>query len=36
MNPFGVLQNSNSAITSVQVVSNGTYAGGTVYVYGEN
>ena len=36
MNPFGVLQNSNSAITSVQVVSNGTYAGGTVFVYGEN
>jgi hypothetical protein len=36
MNPFGVLQNSSNAITSVQIVSNGTYAGGTVYVYGEN
>lgn len=32
----GVLQNSNSAITSVQVTSNGTYAGGKVYIYGEN
>jgi hypothetical protein len=36
MNPIGVLQNSSSAITSVQIVSNGSYAGGTVYVYGEN
>ena len=32
----GVLQNSNSAITSIQVVSNNSYSGGTVYVYGEN
>ena len=32
----GVLQNSDSAITSIQVVSNNAYAGGKVYVYGEN
>lgn len=36
MQVFGVLQNSSSAVTSIQVTSNGTYAGGTVYVYGEN
>ena len=36
MQVTGVLQNSDSAITSVQVVSNGTYSGGTVYIYGEN
>jgi hypothetical protein len=36
MEPNGVLQNSSSAITSVQVVSNGSWSGGKVYVYGEN
>jgi hypothetical protein len=35
MEPNGVLQNSSSAITSIQVVSNGSWSGGTVYVYGE-
>ena len=36
MQVFGVLQNSSSAITSVEVVSNGSWGGGKVYVYGES
>lgn len=35
MEPNGVLQNSSAAITSIQIVSNGSWGGGKVYVYGE-